>query len=108
VKNEHFYPRWPRLIAKAQTLGTRYRLDLPWVVKNMRLREAMAGLNFNCAVPYGATLSDKTLTTSSFRKIEDNHQRQRRTRRLCPAIELTRGHKLGQRTEAAADVLVGL
>jgi len=76
--------------------------------KNMRLREMMAGLNFNCAVPYGATLSDKTLTTSSFRKIEDNHQRQRRTRRWCPAIELSRGHKLGQRTDAAADVLVGL
>jgi len=39
VKNEHFYPQWSRLISKAQTLGKRYRLDLPWVVKNMRLRE---------------------------------------------------------------------
>ena len=39
VKNEHFYPQWARLIAKAQTLSTRYRLDLTWVVKNMRLRE---------------------------------------------------------------------
>ena len=39
VKNEHFYPQWSRLIAKAQTLSTRYRLDLTWVVKNMRLRE---------------------------------------------------------------------
>lgn len=38
VKNEHFYPQWSRLIAKAQTLSTRYRLDLTWVVKNMRLR----------------------------------------------------------------------
>jgi spermidine synthase len=39
VKNENFYPKWSRLIAKAQTLSTRYRLDLTWLVKNMRLRE---------------------------------------------------------------------
>ncbi len=43
VKNEHFYPQWSRLIAKAQTLSTRYRLDLTWVVKNMRLREEPDG-----------------------------------------------------------------
>ena len=43
VKNEHFYPQWARLIAKAQTLSTRYRLDLTWVVKNMRLREEPDG-----------------------------------------------------------------
>lgn len=39
VKNEHFYPQWSRLIAKAQTLGKRYRLDLPWVVKNMHAED---------------------------------------------------------------------
>lgn len=38
VKNQHFYPQWARMIAKAQTLSTRYRLDLTWLVKNMRLR----------------------------------------------------------------------
>ena len=43
VKNERFYPQWSCLIAKAQTLGTRYRLDLTWVVKNMRLREEPDG-----------------------------------------------------------------
>lgn len=43
VKNEHFYPQWSRLIAKAQTLDKRYRLDLLWVVKNMRLREEPDG-----------------------------------------------------------------
>jgi hypothetical protein len=39
VKNEHYYPQRSRLMSKAQTLGKRYRLDLPWVVKNMRRRE---------------------------------------------------------------------
>ncbi|HJW82157.1 MAG TPA: hypothetical protein VJ396_07920 [Acidiferrobacterales bacterium] len=39
VKNAHFYPQWSRLMSKAQTLDKRYRLDLAWVVKNMRLRE---------------------------------------------------------------------
>jgi len=43
VKNEHFYPQWSRLISKAQTLDKRYRLDLLWVVKNMRLREEPDG-----------------------------------------------------------------
>jgi spermidine synthase len=43
VKNEHFYPHWSRLMSKAQTLGKRYRLDLPWVVKNMRQREEPDG-----------------------------------------------------------------
>lgn len=38
VKNERCYPQWSHMIATAQTLGTRYRLDLAWVVKNMRLR----------------------------------------------------------------------
>jgi hypothetical protein len=33
VRNEHFYPQWSRLMSKAQTLGKRCRLDLPWVVK---------------------------------------------------------------------------
>jgi spermidine synthase len=39
VKNEYFYPQWSRLMSKAQTLGKRYRLDLPWVVNDMRQRE---------------------------------------------------------------------
>jgi len=39
VKNELFYPQWSRLISKAQTLDKRYRLDLPWLVQNMRLRK---------------------------------------------------------------------
>jgi hypothetical protein len=26
-------------MSKAQTMGKHYRLDLPWVVKNMRRRE---------------------------------------------------------------------
>ena len=39
VKNEHFYPQWSRLMSKAQTLDKRYRLDLLWVVNNMRLRD---------------------------------------------------------------------
>ena len=39
VKNEHFYPQWSRLMSKAQTLDKRYRLDLLWVVNNMRRRE---------------------------------------------------------------------
>lgn len=43
IKDEHFYPKWARLIAKAQTLSTRYRLDLTWLVKNMRLREEPDG-----------------------------------------------------------------
>ncbi len=43
VKNEHFYPQWSRLMSKAQTLDKRYRLDLPWLAKNMRLREAPDG-----------------------------------------------------------------
>jgi len=43
VKNEHFFPQWWRLMLKAQTLGKRYRLDLLWVVKNMRLREDQDG-----------------------------------------------------------------
>ena len=38
VKNERYYPQWSRLMLKAKTLGERYRLDLAWVVKNMRLR----------------------------------------------------------------------
>jgi hypothetical protein len=33
VKIEHFYPQWSRLMSKAKSLGKRYRLDLPWVVK---------------------------------------------------------------------------
>jgi hypothetical protein len=43
VKNEHFNPQWLRLMLKAQTMGKRYRLDLMWVVKNMRLREEPGG-----------------------------------------------------------------
>jgi hypothetical protein len=43
VKNEHIYPQWSRLMSKAQTLSARYRLDLTWVVKNMRLREDLDG-----------------------------------------------------------------
>ena len=43
VKNEHFYPQWSRLMSKAQTLGKRYRLDLPWVVTHMRRREEPDG-----------------------------------------------------------------
>ena len=39
VKNQHFYPQWSRLMSKAQTLDKRYRLDLLWVVNNMRRRE---------------------------------------------------------------------
>ena len=39
VKNERFYPQWSRLMSKAQTLDKRYRLDLLWVVNNMRRRE---------------------------------------------------------------------
>lgn len=38
VKNERYYPQWSRLMLKAQALGERYELDLPRVVKNMRLR----------------------------------------------------------------------
>jgi hypothetical protein len=30
-------------MSKAQTLGRRYRLDLPWVVNNMRRREEPDG-----------------------------------------------------------------
>jgi len=37
VKNEDFYPQWSRVMSKAQTLSKRYRLDLPWVAKNMWL-----------------------------------------------------------------------
>jgi spermidine synthase len=43
VKNEHFYPQWSRLMSKAQALDTHYRLDLPWLVKNMRRREEPDG-----------------------------------------------------------------
>ena len=43
VKNEHFYPQWSRLMSKAQTLDKRYRLDLLWVVNNMRRREEPDG-----------------------------------------------------------------
>jgi spermidine synthase len=39
VKDMLFYPQWSRLMWKAQTLGKRYRLDLTWVVNNMRRRE---------------------------------------------------------------------
>jgi spermidine synthase len=39
LKNEDYYPQWSRLMTKAQTLGKRYRLDLPWVVNHMRRRE---------------------------------------------------------------------
>ena len=39
VKNDHFYPQWSRLMLKAQSLDKRYRLDLLWVVNNMRRRE---------------------------------------------------------------------
>jgi hypothetical protein len=39
VKNEHFYPQWSCLMSKTQTLSKRYRLDLPWVLKNFRRRE---------------------------------------------------------------------
>jgi hypothetical protein len=43
VKNERFYPQWSRLMSKAQTLDKRYRLDLLWVVNNMRRREDADG-----------------------------------------------------------------
>jgi hypothetical protein len=43
VKNEHYYPRWSCLMSKAKTLGRRYRLDLLWVVNNMRRREEPDG-----------------------------------------------------------------
>ena len=43
VKDERFYPQWSRLITKAQNLSARYRLDLTWVVKNMRRREEPDG-----------------------------------------------------------------
>jgi len=43
VKNQYFYPQWSRLVSKAQALDKRYRLDLLWVVKNMRLREEPDG-----------------------------------------------------------------
>jgi len=43
VKDEHFYPQWSRLMSKAQTLDKRYRLDLLWVVNNMRRREEPDG-----------------------------------------------------------------
>jgi spermidine synthase len=39
VKNQHFYPHWAQLTTKAQTLSKRYRIDLPWIVKQMRRRE---------------------------------------------------------------------
>jgi len=39
VKNERIYPQWSRLMSKAQTLGKRYRLELPWGINNMLLRE---------------------------------------------------------------------
>jgi spermidine synthase len=37
VKNPRYYPQWSRLMRQAQALGERYRLDLPRVVKDMRL-----------------------------------------------------------------------
>jgi spermidine synthase len=43
VKNQYYYPQWSRLVSKAQALDKRYRLDLLWVVKNMRLREEPDG-----------------------------------------------------------------
>jgi len=43
VKNEHLYLQWSRLMSKAQTLDKRYRLDLLWVVNNMRRREELDG-----------------------------------------------------------------
>lgn len=38
VKSERYCPQWSRLLRKAQELKERYGLDLPRVVKNMRLR----------------------------------------------------------------------
>ncbi len=38
VKSAHYYPQWSRLMATAQTLGARYRLDLARVVNDMRER----------------------------------------------------------------------
>ena len=43
VKNKHFYPQWSRLMSRAPILRECYRLDLTWVVKNMRLREEPDG-----------------------------------------------------------------
>jgi spermidine synthase len=36
VKGESYSPHWPSLVMKAHVLADRYRLNLPWVVKNMR------------------------------------------------------------------------
>jgi spermidine synthase len=38
VKSERYSPQWSRLLATAQTLGARYRLDLLQVVNDMRER----------------------------------------------------------------------
>lgn len=38
VKNEHYYPQWSRLLATAQALDARYRLELVQVVNDMRRR----------------------------------------------------------------------
>jgi len=38
VKSAHYFPQWTRLMAAAQTLGVRYRLDLAQVVNDMRER----------------------------------------------------------------------
>lgn len=38
AKDEHFYPQWARLMAKAQTLAAQYRLDLSRVANDMRER----------------------------------------------------------------------
>jgi spermidine synthase len=38
VKDARYFPRWSRLESTAQSLGARYRLDLPQIVKDMRQR----------------------------------------------------------------------
>jgi spermidine synthase len=38
VKNEHYYPQWSRLLATAQALDARYRLELAAVVNDLRRR----------------------------------------------------------------------
>ena len=38
VKNQHFYPHWARLTAIAQSLKTRYQLDLAHVIDHMHKR----------------------------------------------------------------------
>lgn len=38
VKNDQYFPQWSHLLATAQSLDTRYRLDLSQVVNDMRQR----------------------------------------------------------------------